>query len=94
MYTLFKDAEVKLVDTVGNLSGEAISWRAVYFHFDRLLEQYRSQYQIQIAVNLLSDLLVDHQGGVFVCFDQTIILLCRNIGKNLIRPFGASKRGS
>ncbi len=84
MFTLLKDAEVKLVDTVGNLSGEAISWRAVYFHFDRLLEQYRSPYQIQIAVNLLGDLLVDHQGGVFVCFDQTIILLCRNIGKHKI----------
>lgn len=82
MFTQIKDAEVKLVDMVGNIAEEAISWRAIYFNFDKLLEQYRSQYQIQIAVNLLGDLLVDHQGGVFLCGDQAIIVVCRNISKN------------
>jgi len=84
MFTLIKDAEAKLVDTVGNIADEAISWRAIYFHFDKLLEQYRSQYQIQIAVNLLGDLLIEHQGGVCLCHDQTIIVVCRNISKNKI----------
>ncbi len=81
MFTVTKETELKLVDTVGGINNEAASWRAVYFRFDQLLEQYRSDYQIQIAVNLLNDLLVVHQGGVFVCFDRTIILLCRNITK-------------
>ncbi|HEU5047146.1 MAG TPA: hypothetical protein VFT64_04800 [Rickettsiales bacterium] len=84
MLTIVKDAEIKLVEMVGGLAEEAISWRAVYFNFDKLQEQYRSQYQIQIAVNLLSDLLGEHEGGVFVCFDQTIFMICRNISKNKI----------
>ncbi len=81
MFTVTKDAEIKLVDTVSGLSDEAGSWRSVCFFFNELLEQYRSDYQIQIAVNLLNDLLVAHQGGVFVCADQTIILVCRNVTK-------------
>jgi hypothetical protein len=81
MFTVTKDTELRLVDTVGSINNEAASWRAVCFYFDQLMEQYRSEYQIQIAVNLLSDLLIAHQGGVFVCFDRTIMLLCRNITK-------------
>jgi EAL domain-containing protein (putative c-di-GMP-specific phosphodiesterase class I) len=81
MFTVTKDAEIKLVDTVGGIAEEGANWRAVYFRFDELLEQYRSDYQVQIAVNLLNDLLVAHQGGVFVCNDRTIILVCRNVTK-------------
>lgn len=82
MFTVTKDTEPKLVDTVSGINHEAASWRAVCFYFDRLLEQYRSDYQIQIAVNLLGDLLFTLQGGVFVCFDRTIVLLCRNVLKS------------
>lgn len=81
MFTVTRETELKLVDTVDNINFEAASWRGVIFHFDQLLEQYRSEYQIQIAVNLLNDLLVMQQGGIFVCFDKTIFLLCRNITK-------------
>jgi hypothetical protein len=81
MFTVTRDTEVKLVDTAGSINHEAASWRAVFFRFDQLLEQYRSEYQMQIAVNLLGDLLATHQGGIFVCFDRTLILLCRNILK-------------
>jgi len=82
MFAVTKDAEIRLVDTVGSIADESISWRAVYFRFDQLLEQYRSEYQIQIAVNLLNDLLAANQGGVFVCADQTILLVCRNVTKS------------
>jgi hypothetical protein len=79
MFIVYREAEIKLTDTVNGIENESASWRAVCFRFDQLLEQYRSEYQIQIAVNLLNDLLVAHQGGVFICLDRTIILLCRNV---------------
>ncbi len=82
MLTHTRDAETKLVDTMNGLADEAPSWRGVYFRFEQLLEQYRSDYQIQIAVNLLNDLLTTNQGGVFVCYDRSIILLCRNVTRN------------
>src|ERR1700733_7741807 len=81
MFTVTKDAEPKLVDTAGSISQEGPTWRAICFHFDQLLEQYRSDYQIQIAVNLLNDLLLAHQGGIFVCMDKSIVLVCRNVTK-------------
>lgn len=84
MFTLVKEAELKLTEVANNIAHEAISWRAVYFNFHKLLEHYKSDYQIQIAVNLLGDLLTDYQGGIYVCADQTIIMLCRNISKNKI----------
>ncbi len=82
MLTNIRESESKLVDAMNGLADEAASWRGVYFRFEQLLEQYRSDYQIQIAVNLLNDLLGDHQGGVYVCFDRSIILLCRNVTRN------------
>jgi EAL domain-containing protein (putative c-di-GMP-specific phosphodiesterase class I) len=81
MFIVTRETERKLVDTVGGINNEASSWRAVYFKFDQLLEQYRNEYQKQIAINLLGDLLVAHQGGIYVFPDNTIILLCRNITK-------------
>lgn len=82
MQTHMRDAESKLVDSMNGLADEASSWRGVYFRFEQLLEQYRSDYQVQIAVNLLNDLLTANQGGVFVCHDKSIILLCRNVTRN------------
>ena len=84
MFTLTKDAELKLVEICNNVANESISWRAVYFHFDKLLDHYKSEYQIQIAVNLLGDLLTDYQGGIFLCIDQSITMVCRNISKGKI----------
>jgi len=84
MFTVTRGAEIKLADTANGIAGEVESWRAIVFYFDQLLEQYRSDYQIQIAVNLLSDLLLAHQGGVFLCADSTIVLLCRNVTKGQI----------
>jgi len=81
MIVLLKESEVKLVELASSVASETISWRAVHFPFNNLLEHYQSDYQLQIAVNLLSDLLVDYEGGVFVCFDHAIIVLCRNVSK-------------
>lgn len=82
MLTSLRESEAKLVDVVSGLSDEAQSWRGVFFKFNDLLEQYQSEYQIQIAVNLLSDLLSAHQGGVYVCEDKSIILLCKNVTRS------------
>lgn len=79
MLTTTRDAESKLIDTLNSLVDEAGSWRGVHFRFEQLLDQYRSEYQVQIAVNLVNDLLAAHQGGIFVCWDKCIILLCRHV---------------
>jgi EAL domain-containing protein (putative c-di-GMP-specific phosphodiesterase class I) len=51
------------------------------FAFSQLLEHYRSEYQIKIAVNLLNDLLGDRDGALYVCEDSTIFVVVRNLPK-------------
>ena len=51
-------AEAKLVEELASLKGMESRWTTAYFHFNHLLEHYRSDYQIKIATNLLVDLLI------------------------------------
>lgn len=84
MFVASKDSEAQLIETVSKLRGESVSWRAIHFHFSKLMETYNSAYQIKIAVNLLKDLLNTLQGGVFVCFDNDIMVVCRAIQRPLL----------
>lgn len=76
-------AEAKLAEKLATLDGET-GWGAIHFSFDRLLEHYRSDYQIKIAVNLLKDLLKDYEGHLFLCKDSTIFLLAQSVPKQLL----------
>src|SRR5262249_49924197 len=82
MFTATKDAEAKLLETIGSIKDEANSWRGMHFRFSQLLEHYRSDYQVKIAVNLINDLLKANQGGIFVCADTNIFVAVRNVTKN------------
>ena len=73
LYT--KASEVKLMQTLSEIRDESDGWRAIHFHMSDLLEQYKSEYQIKIALNLINDLLKSHQGGVFLMSDYSIIVL-------------------
>ncbi|MEI6729939.1 MAG: hypothetical protein WCL30_01665 [Pseudomonadota bacterium] len=84
MLAVTQNAEKKLIDTIGKAEIDATNWRALYFRFDQLLERYANDYQLKISVNLLSDLFSSYQGGIFVCHDNTIIVVCRNAPKNQI----------
>jgi hypothetical protein len=84
MFTATRDAEAKLVETVGSVKEECNSWRGMHFRFSRLLEHYRSDYQVKIAVNLINDLLKANQGGIFVCVDSDIFVVVRNVTKNVL----------
>ena len=83
MFTTLKDAEAKLLETVSSIEEESSHWKAIHFHFSELLEHYRSDYQIKIAVNLVSDLLKSNQGGIFILNNADMFLVCRGASKNL-----------
>lgn len=77
-----RSTEVKLVETLNALE-KASGWQAIHFHLDRLLEEYKSDYQVKIAINLVNDLLKSYDGGVFVLSDRGIIILCERLEKTL-----------
>lgn len=73
---VYKGAEVRLTQMIADLRVQPAGWTAVHFHLDRLLEEYRSEYQIKIALNLINDLLKSHEGFLFLMNDSSIIVLC------------------
>ncbi|MFO1243021.1 MAG: EAL domain-containing protein [Rickettsiales bacterium] len=75
MKVITTGAEPKLLETLTSLRQNPAQWTCVYFAFSDLLEHYRSEYQIKIAINLISDLLKQEECTVFVCKDSTIFLL-------------------
>ena len=79
-----KGAEAKLVEMLGEMQDAHGEWTAVRFAFAELMEQYRSDYQIKIAINMMGDLLKSQEVSIFVCADNTIFLLCCNTPKQLI----------
>lgn len=81
MQIVTKDAEVRLVDQVTSLREEGGVWKAIEFRFSRLLEHYRSDYQIKIATNLIQDLLKALTGNIYIYPDSTIILVCKGISE-------------
>ncbi len=84
MKTIQREAEFKLVDTLNDIQEGKTHWVAVCLAFSRLLEHYRSEHQIKIAVNLISDVVGDHEAYTFVCDDATIFILVRSASKALI----------
>jgi EAL domain-containing protein (putative c-di-GMP-specific phosphodiesterase class I) len=81
MFTANRDAELKLTELAEAIEHEANQWRVMHYHFGQLQEYYRSQYQIKIAVNLLTDLLRENQGGVFILQNFDIVVAAKSASK-------------
>lgn len=79
--TIRRDTEARLVEHVDAIRGDSNAWRALHFRFARLMEHYKSDYQIKIAVNLITDLLKDADGFVFVCSDCDIFTTAKGTNK-------------
>ena len=77
---VYKSAEVKLLETLNDIQ-EPFGWFGIHFHLSDLLEQYKSEYQIKIAINLIHDLLKSYMGGIFLLNDQSIIVLAYQLEK-------------
>ena len=84
MQVVDKGAEAKLVQTLAELKESPAGWDGVVFAFSSLMEQYRNDYQIKIALNMLKDVLKNENVTVYLCADRTTVLLCSNTPKQLI----------
>lgn len=78
-----KSSEVKLAEIINDIK-DFENWHAVHFNLDQLLDEYKSDYQIKIAINLINDLLKSHEGTIFILSDRGIVVLARGAESNLI----------
>lgn len=75
MKTVSKGAEAKLLEIVASLRDSPDGYYALHYNLSKLQEEFRSEYQIKIAVNVLNDLFKSQDSIVFVMKDGDIILL-------------------
>ena len=81
MRIVTKDAEARLIELLNLIDENRAGWQVLCLSFSKLLDHYRSEYQIKIATNLMNDLLGDHDGAIYVCDDVTIYAVVRNFAK-------------
>ena len=79
-----KEPEAHLIELLNLVHDNRQGWQGVAFAFSRLLEHYRSDYQIKIAMNLINDLLGDRDGAIYVCADADIFVMVRNLPRQLM----------
>lgn len=78
MRVISREPEAHLIELLHLVEENRQSWLVLCFSFSRLLEHYRSEYQIKIATNLMNDLLGDRDGAIYLCDDATIYVAVRN----------------
>lgn len=79
MLVINRNPEARLVETLAEIRDECETWSAVVFHLHLLADQYRSEYQLKIALNLAHDLLSSSEGRIFSFPDGAVAVLCNNI---------------
>ncbi|MBN8543150.1 MAG: EAL domain-containing protein [Alphaproteobacteria bacterium] len=84
MKIINREPEAHFIELLSVVQEQRQGWSAVHFAFSNLLEHYRSEYQLKIAINLMNDLMGDRDGAIYHCEDATIYVLAKNISKPLM----------
>ena len=84
MRVISREPEAHLIELLQLVEDSRQGWTAVCFGFSRLLEHYRSEYQLKIATNLMNDLLGDRDGAIYLCDDATTYVMVRNFPRPML----------
>lgn len=84
MKVINRDAEVKLIELLNDIQDSATGWTAVCLAFSRLLDHYKSEYQIKIAINMINDAVGNAEGAIYLCDDSTIYVVARSVPRSLV----------
>ncbi len=84
MLAVQRNSEKKLLEMVQSLKDASAGYYGVHFHFSELQTQYRSEYQIKIAVNIITDTFKGQDGVVFVCKDNDLFMLYHGVERTFI----------
>src|SRR4051812_16868652 len=84
MKVVTKEPEIKLLEVVGGLKSDPSGYYALHFNLSQLTAQYRSEYQIKIAINILNDLFKAEDSIAFGMEDSDVILLYNGSNRGLL----------
>jgi hypothetical protein len=84
MKVVTKDSETKLLEIVNGIKSNPGGYYALHFNLSQLSEQYKTEYQIKIAINILNDLFKAEDSIAFGLKDRDIILLYNGTNRGLL----------
>ncbi len=84
MKLLLTAPEGKLLEIVTGLKADGSGHYFVIFHCSKLMEHYRSDYQLKIAMNVLQDLFRDTEATAALTQDADIVLIYPGEDRGLI----------
>ena len=84
MVVVAQRAEIKLMELATSLKEYSGGYYAIHYHLEDLQEQYRSDYQIKIAINILKDLFKGLEFSIFLCRDSDLFLIYRGADRSLV----------
>ncbi|MCD6034803.1 MAG: hypothetical protein K0R63_544 [Rickettsiales bacterium] len=84
MITILRDAESKLLEMAQGLREHASGYYSIHFHFSKLQDQFKTEYQQKIVINVINDLFKANEGGLFLARDADLFLVYRGENKTLL----------
>ena len=84
MRIITREPEAHLIELLNLVQEQRGGWIAISLHFKKLLEHYRSDYQIKIATNLMNDILGERDGAIYLSEDANIQIMVRHLPKPLL----------
>ena len=84
MRIITREPEAHLIELLNLVQEQRHGWIALSLHFKKLLEHYRSEYQIKIATNLMNDILGERDGAIYLSDDANIQIMVRHLPKPLL----------
>lgn len=88
-----QNATSLLFEKVKSLTHAHDSWRAIYFNFSDNQDQYSDGLRTHFVVKIIKELLADHEGNVYLCEDQDIVLLFQGPIRPIIAKLGEHFEG-
>lgn len=84
MLTITKDSEANLLETLNDLREFNKGYYAIHFYLAKLQNHNKSEFQIKIALNVVSDFFKKFEGKVFLCKDNDIIVIYKSDDKEIL----------
>lgn len=85
MILISRQGETRLVETLSDITDSRDQWQLLVYNLSELLDEYKSDYQLRIAMNLAHDLLHSLDGGIYMCSNGDLAILVSRLNPQLAR---------
>lgn len=84
MKLITKDSEQKFLELISSLKSAPEGFYALYYNLSHLNDNFKSDYQVKIAVNILADLFRSEDSVIFTLEDKDIVVVYHGDNRPII----------